>query len=170
MAKRGIVLLDADHDFVEWLGVWQQRLPWGVKIEGKAVFERREGEYVLPFAERMARFPPIVARNLVVVDDILWSPLWNSDRCIRKLVSRGTSAPGTLHGRTEDEEYVLVLSAFMTLKLHVYWHVKGRVWNPTVQALLDNHWYTKDIRRLVEACVASCYRESARRTPCHLRR
>lgn len=166
----GCLVLGAAEGFAPWLGVWTARLPWKVKIEGKVVFEHKDGVFSLPFAERMALFPPIVSRNLVVIDDIVWSPLWNADRCLRKLCSQGTTDRGTPHGRTELEEYTLVLSAFMTLKLQTYWHVNNVVFSPAIQFLMDNHWYTSELRRHVESAVAACYREgSSRRTPARLR-
>lgn len=163
----GCQLLDAHSGFVSWLNIWEKELPWAVKIEGSVTFSCDGNGFLLPFEQRMAAMPPIVSRNLVVIDDVLWSPLWNTDRCVRKLVSRGTTDVTTIHGRTDEEEYVLILSAFMTLKLHTYWHLEGKIYCPTVQFLLDNHWFDAEMKRLVYSCVTACYREAiARRMPC----
>lgn len=171
LTQRGWDLMDVDNGWKRWLDIWKERLPWEVKIEGSVAFPhewREDGrlEFQQGFADRMALMPPLVARNLFVVDDVLWSPLWNAGRCVRKLMSEGANKMDGPLGRTPEEEFVLRISAFMSLKLLVWWHRRGIIYSPTVQCLLDNGWYTKQINTLVTACVSGCWLEArAHRTP-----
>jgi hypothetical protein len=143
-----------------------------VKIEGQVVFDfewvdtrRSDVRYRAAFAERMARMPPMVARCLFVADDVLWSPLWNAPRCVRKLMSEGSNKSLGPLGRDDEEEYTLRVSAFMSLKMNVWWHQRGIVYSPTVEMLIRNGWYTPEIKQLVISSVAAAWRQAQMRCP-----
>lgn len=164
----GATLLDSRNGWKDWLDIWSRALPWEVKIEGAVEFQHEidvQGRvhFSEPFEVRMMRMPPLVARRLFVADDILWAPLWNAPRCVRRLMSEeGNKSLGPL-GRSEAEEEVLRLSAFMSLKLVVDWHLRGLIFSPTVQCMIDNGWLTRELRTLVESSVAHCWLQAATR-------
>lgn len=162
LTERGLALLDVQGDFDEWLTIWRERLPWEVKIEGKAVFAYTldaAGNVVfeLPDEDRMFLFPPLVARNLVVFDGYLWSPLHNPLRCIRKLMSQGTDPAFAPLGRSEADEDVLRLSAVHTLKLHLWWHEHQYIFCPAIQVMLDNGMVTPELRRQAYTAFSACW-------------
>lgn len=164
LTRFGEELMDTDGRWEAWLKIWRERLPWEVKIEGQVVFEHEydiDGTAVFTesFPQRMARMPPLVARCLFVVDNMLWSPLWNAARCVRKLMSEGGNRSVGPLGRTDEEEYVLRVSAFMSLKVLVKWHLDGIVYSPTIECLIANGWYTKEIATLVQASYARVWAE-----------
>jgi len=146
-------VLDVENNFSAWLAIWEKYLPWEVKIEGAAVFTGSE-----TLAQRFGMFPPLVSRNIVLMDGYVWTPLFNTDRCIRKLMSvEGNRQYGAL-GRSVKEDAVLQESAFMTLRLQTYWHVTQKIFSPTVQHLIDNGWLDERIWDLVRIHVADAYR------------
>ncbi len=163
----GLEFLDGKNDFAAWLAVWRKHLPWDVKIEGSVLFEHKftdEGvRFNQPFEWRAARFPPLVARNLFVVEDRLYSPLHNPARCVRGLMSRGSEQGYGALGRSQEDEEELRFSAFVTLKLHLWWHLQNHIFCPVVQMLLDNDWLTVEVRNQVRAHYAAIYAEARTR-------
>jgi hypothetical protein len=176
LTETGMELLDArnpDEPWGAWLKIWRERLPWDVKIEGQVVFDYvwvetvagPVAQFAQPIAARMARMPPLVARNLFVVDDMLWSPLWNAGRCVRKLMSEGTDKATYPLGRSEADEKELRISAFISLKLVVWWHQRHIVFSPTVQCMLDNGWYEDDVKVHVNRALADVWYAACAEAP-----
>lgn len=145
MTARGADVLGESQGFTALLEAWAQWLPWAVKIEGQVVYQ---GE---SFAERMNMAPPLIARKLVWIDGLLWSPLYNVNRVCRKLVSAEK-------GRDHEVEEALRTSFFTTMAPVVYWHEVGAVCSPTVQTFIDAGWYTPERRRMVHDRVSDLYR------------
>ena len=142
--KEAMYVFDVANDFAAWIQVWRDVHPWDVKVEGMAVFDMS-----MPFEQRAVLFPPLVARCLFPMDGLLWSPLFNSDRCIRKLMSVEADTTYGPIGRPAETDEVLQHSAFMTLRLHTYWHTTGRIYSPTIQHLIEGGWYDDKIKVMV---------------------
>lgn len=108
LTSTGDDFLDARRGFRAYLQVWEEDLPWVVKIEGSAVFEDDT-----PFKERLYASPPIVSRCFAYVDGIIWEPLFNVSRVLKRLVCN--------ERRDAEQERALVVSAFSSLAMHVDW-------------------------------------------------
>lgn len=111
MTVEGERFLDTAHGGVAYVALWNEHLPWEVKVEGVVTF----GEN-MALAQRAILCPPMVSRQYCVVDGVLWEPLYNFSRCLKRLVCS--------EGREAEEESALIASAFSTLALPVYWSTR----------------------------------------------
>jgi hypothetical protein len=140
----GAVGEDGQVSFAATLQGWKEWLPWDVKIEGMCLLPHEK-----PFAERIRLAPPMISRNLVVVDGYLWSPLYNPNRVLRRLA----------HHENERDEQELVYSAQATLSLHCYWHSRGLIDCPAV-AWLEREFPEYWDPEFVQTLVTSAYLEA----------
>jgi hypothetical protein len=152
--ERGCAILGAHDGFGSWLQVWREHLPWEVKIEGMVIHKHDSNGFSTPFAERALMCPPFIGRNMVVVDGYLWTPLYNANRVLRRVLHVEPA-------RTPEMEEELRGSMFTTLRLQTYWHVTGKVYNPVVAGMLLNGWLTPEVWRIVCNVVSEAYRDAA---------
>jgi hypothetical protein len=100
--------LDSEHDFAAYLKVWNEELPWVVTVEGAVRYTDST-----TVEERIYSCPPMVSRRFAYVDGVLFEPLYNISRVLKRLIS---SEP-----RTELLEKDLITSAYSTAALQIYW-------------------------------------------------
>jgi hypothetical protein len=122
MSTRASVAFDLVDGGAEYLRVWDEELPWAVKIEGVVKFHP-----LLDLHEKLPLMPPMVSRKYVCVDGIVWHPLFDLTRALKRLICD--------EQRDEWMEEALVNSAYMTLALHVYWQREGKMFSPAVHFL-----------------------------------
>lgn len=146
LTRLGLDILDFDHEHTAVLQIWEKELPWATKLEGTALFDM-----TLPFEDRVLVAPPMVSRRLVVVHGILWEPLINVSRAVRRLIHD--------EPRDLDLESELITSAFATNALMVYWHMSGLVYSPPIANLLRVFGMPAAMD-LVRAMVAALYRRA----------
>jgi len=149
----GMDFLSASENFQPWLKIWADRLPWQVKIEGSVVFPvHKDGTFVQSFKQRMNQMPPLISRNLVVVDGILWTPLFNLGRALRRLQHQ--------ENRSLEEEAEIIGSAYATMALQIFWHDRGVITSPALQ-FLKSFGTTPAQEKLVREVVGRAYRHAA---------
>jgi hypothetical protein len=155
LTERACEVLGSNTNFQPLLEVFGRVLPWSVKIEGMVNFTA--DDMALPFAQRADRFPPLVARNLTVIDGYLWQPLWNLDRCSRTYMSMGTQAEYVGTGRSDEEEDMAATGTMMCLRNHIYWHTRGTHYSPLIQSFIDNGWLDLPLYSACMRVVAESY-------------
>jgi hypothetical protein len=120
LTTEGSSIMDLHNGARAWLQVWEDELPWEVKVEGLAIFS--EG---MSLDEKFEKMPPMVSRNYVRVGNLVFDILVNVSRCLRKLCA---DMP-----RSQEEERVLVDSAASTLALHIHWTSQGEFYSPALE-------------------------------------
>lgn len=108
LTPAGVDFLDLENEGKAYMEVWATDLPWEVKAEGVALFTPQD-----TMEERCAKCPGMVSRHFVWIDGVLWEPLFNISRAIKRLVCNEC--------RDSDVEDSLQASAFMTCALQCYW-------------------------------------------------
>lgn len=128
MTPLGMQILDIAGQcklFLEAMSGW----PWEVKVEGVADWSAKEPS---PgnFHERAHEAPPFISRGLIVVDDLLWSPLLHVTRALTRLLSYE-------EGRTQELEDELLEGATATLAHWWVWNHDRKVHVPEGDAFED---------------------------------
>jgi hypothetical protein len=146
LTELAVDVLDLRNDGCAILQVWRDHLPWEVKVEGCVLFGPS-----MDLVTRMNAYPPLISRKLVVVDGLLWSPLYNHSRTVRRLVHDDN--------RNQEEEEELRTSAYATLSLAVYWHIKGKAYSPAIEWMNAQGWLTEERLKMVMSLVTRYYRD-----------
>lgn len=126
MTDFGAQLLDLPNGMAAVMRVWNEELPWSVKLEGCESWPAG-GCATQKIVERA---PTMVSRCLFWQGNILWETLSNISRCLKHLCHDD--------GRTAAEEEELVVSAYATLAVPVFLHSQGLYYSAPLQALLDD--------------------------------
>lgn len=92
----------------------------------------------------------MVSRRFCYVDGLLWEPLVNMSRCVKRLVAS--------ENREKELEEQLLVGATMTLALQIYWQTRRNVtfYSSTVEALTKN-FLTEGHLSLARARAADLY-------------
>lgn len=104
------------------LELWKEHFPWVVKIEGAVVLD-----WSLPTRERIAQIPPFIGRQVVVVHNLLWTPLVQPSRTLKRLMH--------VEDLSIEMRNALVVSSYATLALQVYWTWCGELVCPAMEFL-----------------------------------
>lgn len=148
LTDEGAEVLDLAHDGAAYLQVWAEELPWEVKLEGMAVYQPTDD-----LATRAFKTPPMVSRRLLVMDGLLFEPLTNVSRCLKRLMC--------CERREHEVEFALVSSAYSSLCLHVYWFHRGLLRCPPLEMLLREFHGWVDMS-WVFALASDYYRQGCR--------
>ncbi len=132
----GMEFFDVPNEGQAILNIWKTYFPWAVKIEGIVVFGDDD-----PLVDRMARVPPFIGRQLVVVNGHLWSPVMCPSRCLKRLVHD--------EGRSAELEFELKTAAWATLALHVFWHLRGQIVCPAAEWVCSQGVNEKRLNRMI---------------------
>jgi hypothetical protein len=142
MTREAHEYLDAEHDGAAYIKAWSV-LPWEVKLEGACVYPQWQ-----TLQQRCLVTPPMVSRRFVLIDGVLWEPLVNLSRCLKRLsCGEDRTQPGI--------EQALIGSAFGSLALHVSWTVRRNqaFYSPAVEYLLREYG--------TPALIAQCHGRAA---------
>ena len=121
----GANLLDLRNGMDAVMRVWNEELPWSVKLEGHVYWGEHDGPLT---QEQLESAPSMVSRCLFYHGNILWEPLVNVSRCLKRLCHDD--------GRTLAEEAELQQAAYVTLAIPIWLHTKGLYRSAALEALL----------------------------------
>jgi hypothetical protein len=146
LTQRAFDAFDLGNQGAAYLRCWATHLPWEVKLEGAAVYTTQ-----MLLAERALATPPMVSRRYLIMGGVLWEPLYNISRTLKRLASCEDRAP--------QDEMALIDSAASTLALQIFWQLQGWYFSPAVHFLLRE--FPIDIETSYRR-VANLYREESR--------
>lgn len=107
LTEFGSELLDLPNNMSEMLKIWNDELPWAVKLEGCATWEKGS-----TLEKICAAAPSMVSRCLFICQNQMWESLSNVSRALKRLAHDD--------GRKAEEEEEVVRSAYTTLALPVW--------------------------------------------------
>lgn len=126
MDAAGAEFLDLAGGGRRYIAAWQEISPWEIKVEGFCAFSGTE-----TFEEKIYAFPPMVSRKYVMVEGVVFEPLYNISRLLKRLASSEV--------RPQDDEDALVQSAATTCALLISWQLSGLYFSPVVQYLMREY-------------------------------
>jgi len=133
LSERAHKAFDLAHNGEAYLAVWREELPWEVKVEGCVCFNADS-----TLLDKLVLMPPMVSRKFLVVRGVVWHPLYDISRTLKRL---SCNEP-----RDELMEEALANSAANTLALHVSWQLSGCFFSPALHYLLREWEGVIDIR------------------------
>jgi len=123
LSEFGKELLDLENAGKALIALYNEELPWAVKLEGHACFPAGEFDPI----DRVLELPSMVSRKLFFYNGELWDTLLDASRTVKRLVHAEQREPA--------EERELVESAFNSLALPLYMHRQGDLVSPTLAFL-----------------------------------
>jgi hypothetical protein len=135
LTELGDRILDVQNEMQACMTIWNEELPWSVKLEGCAVLDLEES-----FETRILKAPSMVSRRLFVVNGVLWEPLVDASRAVRRLVHA--------EGRTWEEDAELVVSAFETLAYPLFLCRQGKLASASLE-FLWREFGNMDVEKLI---------------------
>jgi len=141
-------VLDLDNGGAGWLKIWDEELPWEIKVEGCASYPQE-----WPLERKVPHIPPMVSRSFVYIAGVLWHPLYNLSRCVKRLVCA--------EKREDAMEWALIEGACTTLALQMWWYKRRWYYSPVCE-FLDREFVRKRKvdPRVIDARAANCYRHT----------
>lgn len=143
LTPRAFEVFDMRNEAKGYLDVWASELPWEVKLEGLVVFSEHHN-----LEERALMCPPMVSRRFLLMQGILWEPLVNISRALKRL--------SCAERRTPELEQALVQSAATTLALQIFWQLQGWYFSPALHYFLREYGDELDLGPMYGR-VASLY-------------
>jgi hypothetical protein len=142
-------VFDLRNGMRAYLDTWDRYTPWPeTKLEGMALFKPDDD-----LATRVAKVPPMVGRKYVLMHGIVFAPLLNVSRTLKRLSSA--------EKRSQQEELDLVNSAYASLALHLWWQSHGWYYSPAVEYFWREYHHLGDTR-IITKRVAEMYRGECR--------
>jgi len=124
MTDDSVGMFDLRNGGEAYLRVWREELPWEVKIEGLALFHGG-------IDERCQQCPPMISRGFVHMFGLVFEPLYNISRVLKRLSAN--------ENRERGLEKALVESAKSTLALQIVWQSRGWFFSPALQYFLREY-------------------------------
>jgi len=149
LTERALEVFDLRNGMRAYLDTWDRHTPWPeTKLEGMALFKPDDD-----LATRVAKVPPMVGRKYVLMHGIVFAPLLNVSRTLKRISSA--------EKRSQQEELDLVNSAYASLALHLWWQSHGWYYSPAVEYFWREYHHLGDTR-IITKRVAEMYRGECR--------